>query len=85
MFPVSTVQKIKKMCLWRGSRVTWSRKEYLTVQPLEISRTELISVTIRSSTHFANSTNQDFLQLTHSASFALIKIHITDYGDVEKL
>jgi len=32
MSPVSTVQKIKKMCQSRGSRVTWSRKEYLYIQ-----------------------------------------------------
>jgi hypothetical protein len=47
--------------------------------------TELISVRIRSSTPFANFTIQDLLQLTHSASFRVIKMRISESGDVEWL
>ena len=47
--------------------------------------TDLISVSNRSGTPVANFIFQGFLQLTHSVSFTLIKMHINESGDLELL
>jgi len=45
----------------------------------------LISIKICSSTPILSFISQDLLQLTHSASFKLIKMHINEPGDEEWL